>query len=140
MDSKFPFTQIVKGSQLNDHFLVNCIEQSKATSPYELDGVVLSENHTNQSIKYKTLDANSITTSPWRKDLPIEISKWGLLKPRVEINPVKLFDTVVTFATAFNMKYVYDNKLGPGSTITLTKSGSVIPYILGSTPSTVPRL
>jgi DNA ligase (NAD+) len=135
---KVPFTQIVKGSQLNDHFLVNCIEQSKATSPHELDGVVLSENHSGQSIKYKTLDKNSITTSAF-KDLPIEISKWGLFKPRVEINPVKLFDTVVTFATAFNMKYVYDNKLGPGSTITLTKSGSVIPYILGSTPSTVPN-
>jgi DNA ligase (NAD+) len=134
---KVPFTQIVKGSQLNDKFLMNCIEQSKANSAYELDGVVLSENHTNQSIKYKILDANAITTSPWR-DMPVEISKWGLLKPRIEINPVKLFDTVVTFATAFNMKYVYDNKLGPGSTITLTKSGSVIPYILGSTPSTVP--
>lgn len=133
---KVPFTQVVRGYHLDDTFLTNCIVQSKATSAYELDGIVLSDNHSGQSIKYKMVDANSVVFSPFAR-LHMEISKWGRFKPRIEITPVKLYDTIVTFATAFNMKYVLENKLGPGSTIQITKSGSVIPYILGSTPSTV---
>lgn len=129
------FAHVAVGRQLDDAFLGNAVEQSKNKSEYELDGVVVTVNDTYQSIKYKILDLNNITRSNY-KNLHIEISKWGLLKPRVEINPVKLFDTVVTFATAFNMKYVIENQIGPGSTLEITKSGSVIPYILGTTPST----
>lgn len=126
---KIPFTQVVRGYQLDDAFLINCIKQSKAASVYELDGIVLSANSTGQSVKYKMVDANSIATTTV-KAIHWEISKWGLLKPRVEIVPVRLHDTVVTFATGHNAKFIFERKLMPGSVIQVIKAGSVIPQIL----------
>ena len=57
-------------------------------------------------------------------------SKDKYLKPRIKIDPpIKLGGVTITFATAFNAKYVCDNKLGPGAKIKITRSGDVIPYI-----------
>jgi NAD-dependent DNA ligase len=52
------------------------------------------------------------------------------LKPLVEINPVELVGTTVTFATAHNAKFVESNKLGKGAKIKIIRSGDVIPYIM----------
>jgi NAD-dependent DNA ligase len=43
---------------------------------------------------------------------------------------VRLSGVNVTRATAFNAAYIRDNKIGPGSKVTLTRSGDVIPYIV----------
>ena len=42
------------------------------------------------------------------------VSKWGQLKPRVEIQPVKLQGVTITFTTGFNAKFIVDNSIGPG--------------------------
>jgi NAD-dependent DNA ligase len=57
-------------------------------------------------------------------------SKDGFLKPRIKIKPVELLGTTVTYATAFNAKYIVDNNIGPGAKIKIVRSGDVIPYIL----------
>lgn len=58
------------------------------------------------------------------------VSKWGQLKPRVSIEPVKLGGVTINYTTGFNGKYIYDNKIGEGSIIKITRSGDVIPYIV----------
>ena len=58
------------------------------------------------------------------------ISKWGYIKPRVEIIPVKLSGVTITWTTGFNAKYIKENKIGKGSIIEITRSGDVIPYIV----------
>jgi NAD-dependent DNA ligase len=56
-------------------------------------------------------------------------SKDGYLKPRVEIEPIKLGGVTITYATGFNAAFIRDNKIGIGSLIELIRSGDVIPYI-----------
>jgi NAD-dependent DNA ligase len=52
------------------------------------------------------------------------ISKWGQLKPRI-LGGVK-----ISYTTGFNGKYVYENNIGEGAIIKITRSGDVIPYIV----------
>jgi NAD-dependent DNA ligase len=62
-------------------------------------------------------------------DVLWEISKDGYLKPKIKIETVELLGSEITYATAFNAKYIFDNNIGPGSVIKIIKSGDVIPYI-----------
>ena len=63
-------------------------------------------------------------------DVIWNVSKWGQLKPRIKIKPVKLGGVEITYTTGFNAKYIYDNKIGEGAIIKITRSGDVIPYIV----------
>jgi NAD-dependent DNA ligase len=51
------------------------------------------------------------------------------LKPKVLFNPVKLEGSMVKQATGHNAKFIFENRIGPGSKIIVIKSGSVIPKI-----------
>lgn len=131
------------GSTLDDVVLTDALKFARKVSPYELDGLVITANelvqvqsHRNSvslnpehSCKYKVNDEDSIVKTTVKAVL-WEISKNGFLKPRVEIKPVQLFGTTVSYATGYNAKFIYDNKIGPGAVITITKSGTVIPMIL----------
>ncbi len=141
-----PFTTM-RGRAIKADELATYTEQVKKASArdgYELDGIVLTINDyavdTNKrrstttlnpehSIKYKIIDEDSVVNATvvgvlW------EISKSGFLKPRVQISPVNLYGTTVTFATGFNAKFIYENQIGPGAIVKITKAGSVIPQIL----------
>lgn len=63
------------------------------------------------------------------QDVLWELSKTGYYVPRVKVRPVDLSGATVTYATAFNAKYIKDNHIGKGTKIRLTRSGEVIPYI-----------
>ena len=56
-------------------------------------------------------------------------SKDGLLKPRIQIEPVTIGGAKIEYATAFNAKFVEDNKIGVGAVVRLIRSGDVIPHI-----------
>lgn len=64
----------------------------------------------------------------------------GYLKPRVEIDPIELNGVTISFATGFNAKFILDNVIGPGSKVTITRSGDVIPYIVKVEEREVERL
>lgn len=56
-------------------------------------------------------------------------SKHGLLKPVLLLKPQVLDGVTISRSTAFNGKYVYTNKLGPGAVVELVRSGGVIPDV-----------
>ena len=58
------------------------------------------------------------------------ISKHKLIKPKIRIKPVNLNGVTITFASAFNAKFVVENSLGNGAKVVLTRSGDVIPFII----------
>lgn len=134
---------IIQADLLNDDLLTKYLKRVRMVSLYELDGIVITAEEIKQvpgqrnsislnpehSCKYKINDESSFVTATV-KQVIWEISKSGFLKPRVEIIPVDLFGTTVTYATGFNGKFIKDNQIGTGSTITITKSGTVIPYIV----------
>jgi NAD-dependent DNA ligase len=62
-------------------------------------------------------------------DIEWNISKDGLIKPVLILEPVHIGGVEITRVTAHNAKNIVDKKLGPGAVIKLIRSGDVIPYI-----------
>lgn len=137
------YRTFVATDKTDDEFLINSLKKARLESDYELDGIVLTANDIDQlqtkrnsvslnpehSCKFKTLPDDAYATTFVRNVL-WEVSKSGYLKPRVEIEPVELFGTTVTFATGFNGKFIMENAIGVGAKVKVTKSGAVIPQIV----------
>lgn len=137
-----PSLYTVACTSLTDAVMTKILKEARLASPYELDGIVITADEIDvrpqrgsislnpeHSCKFKVNDDDSIVDVDV-KDVLWEISKSGYWKPRVEIFPVDLFGTTVTYATGFNGKFIKDNGIGPGAKVRITKSGTVIPYIL----------
>jgi DNA ligase (NAD+) len=135
--------ELSRAGDHNDNTLADQLKKFRKLSKYELDGIVITINNAvdhkqlsnssslnpEYSVKFKILDKDSIVETTV-VDVHYELSQHGFFKPRVEVIPVSLFGTVVTFATGFNGRFIYNNKIGPGARIRITKAGQVIPYIL----------
>lgn len=131
------------GNELNDEKLKELYTSMADESLYLLDGIVITINdyatmkklsksssiNPEHSVKYKNISDEHILETIVKK-VHWKLSKSGYYKPRVEITPVNLFGTTVTFATGFNGKFIVDNGIGSGSKIKITKAGAVIPYIV----------
>lgn len=141
------------GSALTDALLSGILSRFKKGSAYELDGIVLTvDDYSNfenvsksaslnpeHSVKYKVLDESSVLEAVV-VNVHWKISKTGFYKPRVEIEPVELMGSTITYATGFNGKFIYENGIGPGAVIKITKAGSVIPYIMKVTSPVAPKM
>lgn len=65
------------------------------------------------------------------KSINWKTSKAGALKPVVNIEAVDTGDCMMENPTGYNAKYIFDNGIGAGAKIIVTRSGGVIPKILG---------
>lgn len=113
------------------------IERRKE-SDHEIDGIVCTDDskiysheggYPEHAFAFKMLLPDQI-----RDTKVVEVlwkpSKDGLLKPTIVIEPVKITGVTCKKATAFNARFIIDNKIGPGAKIKIVRSGDVIPYIL----------
>lgn len=129
--------------EMNDDSLTNMLNTVRKFSPYELDGIVIEINSASvrerlktddlnpgYAVKFKVADASNLAITTV-KEVEWNVSKDGYLKPRVRIEPVDLVGVTIQHATGFNAKFIKDNQIGPGAKIRITRSGDVIPYILG---------
>ena len=103
---------------------------------YEIDGIIITHDKI-----YKRESKNPEHAFAFKMVLSDQVaeakvvnvlwsaSKDGFLKPRIQIEPIKLGGTTIEYATAFNAAFVEKNKLGIGSLIKIIRSGDVIPYI-----------
>jgi NAD-dependent DNA ligase/predicted GIY-YIG superfamily endonuclease len=62
-------------------------------------------------------------------DVLWSVSKDGLIKPRVQFEPVTIGGVTITYATGINARFIVDNNIGLGALVSLTRSGDVIPKI-----------
>ena len=118
--------------------LVELLVRFKDTSEYEIDGIIVQPNEAYErntsgnpdyAFAFKMrLGSNLIETTVM--EVEWNISKWGMLKPRVRIEPVSLGGVTITYTTGFNGKYIFDNNIGTRAVIRITRSGDVIPYIV----------
>ncbi len=110
----------------------------KTASPFEIDGIIVQSNvpyfrnnsgNPEYAFAFKMMMEDAVVET---EVLRVEwnLSKRGYLKPRLELSPVSTGGVVIKFATAFNAKFIEDNKLGPGAKVLVTRSGDVIPYIV----------
>jgi DNA ligase (NAD+) len=81
------------------------------------------------AVAYKAQFDDAIVTTEVTK-IDWNISKTGIIVPRVTYKPVQLNGTTCTAASGFNYKFIHDNSLGIGSLIKLQKGGDIIPDIV----------
>lgn len=130
-------TAPMPGSVLSESELTRMLNETRRTSIYELDGVVVSLDVRDQGhngkpldIKYKVADASNYASAVV-KGVVWTPSKDGYLKPIITISPVDLVGVTVQKCTGFNAKFIRDNAIQPGTVIKVTRSGDVIPYCMG---------
>ena len=103
---------------------------------YDIDGVIVVDNHqyprTSKNPKhafaFKMVLSDQMVESKV-VDVIWTPSKSGYLKPRIQIQPVKIGGATITYATAHNADFIVKNKIGIGSVILLIRSGDVIPKV-----------
>lgn len=108
------------------------------THKYEIDGIVVLddskyyplEDGSNPSygFAFKQLLTDQIAEATV-VDVLWEVSKDKYIKPKIKINTIELGGVEITYATAFNAKFVIDNCIGPGALVQIVRSGDVIPKI-----------
>ncbi len=124
--------------KLDEKTLEDYLKDRRKNSSYDVDGIVcfdsskehkLLPGNPDYGFAFKMVLDDQFTIATIKRII-WEPTMDSYLKPVVEINPVDLVGTTVTFATAHNAKMVYDNKLGKGAKIKIIRSGDVIPYIM----------
>jgi NAD-dependent DNA ligase len=125
-------------NDISEPILKNYLLERRKESEFEIDGIVCFDN----SKIHELPDGNPDYGFAFKMILDEQIAiaevvriKWeesrdGYLKPTIEIKPVRIGGTTITFATGHNAKFIVDNKLGPGAKIKIIRSGDVIPYVL----------
>ena len=124
--------------QINVENLLQTLIEFKKTSEFEIDGIIIQGNtpyerntvgNPDYAFAFKArlegseVDAKVVGVN-WN------MSKWGQLKPQIEIEPIKLGGVTITYTTGFNGNYIEENKIGPGAVVKMIRSGEVIPYII----------
>jgi NAD-dependent DNA ligase len=112
--------------------------EGRKSNKYEIDGVVIlddskyypleSGSNPSYGFAFKQLLTDQIAEATVI-DVLWEVSKDKYIKPKIQINTIELGGVEITFATAFNAKFVVDNCIGPGALIQIVRSGDVIPKI-----------
>jgi len=110
---------------------------------YEIDGLILEvddlaiqdrmgrETSTNnptwaRALKHKCFETSEVTVVT---NIEWNVSKQGLLKPTVNIEPVHLDGVVIRNVTGNNARYVKELGIGVGARVRVVRSGMVIPVI-----------
>jgi NAD-dependent DNA ligase/DNA polymerase/3'-5' exonuclease PolX len=128
--------QALNYEQLTNDYLSNKLIEFRTTYEYSIDGIICIDDNlhdrksknpehafafkmvlTDQVIEAKVLDVL------W------SVSKDGLIKPRVQFEPVTIGGVTITYATGINARFIVDNNIGLGALVSLTRSGDVIPKI-----------
>jgi DNA ligase (NAD+) len=128
-------------SDLSEDLLIDLFH--KFSTEYEIDGLIIElndlelqdklgrETSSNNPVWARAFKHPSFEQSAETDVIGISwnISKQGLLKPILHINPVKLDGVTVSNVTGNNARFVKDLGLGVGAKVVVKRSGMVIPII-----------
>ena len=136
---------LILGSEITDDVLSDMLTQAHIDSPWALDGLVLTINSVATQERLTSEKTRDSLTPAFAKKFKIgqaenlaiteivaihrEVSKHGVLKPVIEVDPIDLMGVTISRATAFNEKFLKTNDVGVGTKVAITRSGDVIPFI-----------
>lgn len=122
---------------LSNEYLSKKLMDRRKDSPYEVDGIVIAHNALHPRTKGNPKHAFAFKNIQMLEKAEVNVShvEWNISKdgyiiPTVIFNPVSLAGVSIQRASGFNGKYIFDNKIGPGSVIIIIRSGDVIPHIV----------
>ncbi|NBV84410.1 hypothetical protein EBR57_09885, partial [bacterium] len=134
----FNVVQHCFATSLSNTHLSEILVDWRANYDYEIDGVIVSNDvvyprtrttrNPEHAFAFKMVLSDQMAEAKV-VDVIWTPSKDGLLKPRVQIEPLRLGGVTIEFATGFNAAFIETNKIGVGAVIQLIRSGDVIPYI-----------
>lgn len=128
-------------SDLTINGLQENLAYNKKHSEYEIDGVICqpnkpyyrnSDGNPSYAFAFKMMMGGNILDTKV-VDVQWNVSKWGQLKPRIELEPISLGGVTITWTSGFNARFIVDECIGPGAIVKITRSGDVIPYIVAVT-------
>ena len=126
--------------------LIYFLEKNKENSSYDIDGLVMTPiNYVRENVE---LPKNKVSFKVNEKPVETKVQKveWrvgrtGRVIPLVWVEPIEIQGVTIQKATGFNYKFIVDHKLGKGSTVSIVRSGDVIPYIVNvENEGTGPRI
>jgi len=101
-----------------DHLLDN------KDQDYDIDGYVVQSG--DEKIAYKH-DSEAVETEV--ENIEWNVTRTGRIQPVLNVKPIYITGIEVRNATAFNAKFIRDNRLGKGSKVSIVRANEVIPYI-----------
>lgn len=135
--SMLPWIEMQR-SEMSVESLTSLLDEWTKDCMFAMDGLVVTEDrmytrNTSGNPKYSIAfkkETGTETAMTTVTKVTWDVSRWGLLKPVVHIEPVQLSGVTIQKCSGHNAKYISDNKIGPGAQIVCVRSGAVIPYIV----------
>lgn len=132
----FQVVQNVVQQDVTNEYLSSVLVDWRTNYMYEIDGIIVGDDHIyprtdknpEHAFAFKMVISDQVAEAKV-VDVEWNISKTGYLKPRVEIEPIRLGGVTIKHATGFNGNFIESNKIGIGAIIEIIRSGDVIPYI-----------
>lgn len=143
---KVPSISFLKYDELTADNLSYEVKKRRNVCPYDMDGIVISadipcnfpsQGNPKHMIAFKIAGDMVVTTV---KFVEWNVSKHGLFKPKVHIEPIQLSGVTVSKASGFNAKFIVEKGVGPGAQVIITRGGDVIPDIVDVIKSVDPDL
>ncbi len=140
-----PINGMIPKENISIDYLSLLLDKCKKTSKYEIDGLVVADNNFHQETKGEdpkytvAFKKNAEGVQATVVDVLWEETRYGLLKPRVQIKPVDVGGVTITYLSGFHAQFIRDNKIGPNTILTICRSGDVIPHIMNVIQPTNPK-
>lgn len=118
--------------------LIKTLQEYRNKSKYPTDGIVIGDDSKPYNITDKATPEHSFAfkmalDEQRKKTTVIRVnwkpSKHNKLSPQIHYEPVIIGGDTFQYTSGFNARYIYQNKIGKGTKITIIRSGDVIPYI-----------
>jgi DNA ligase (NAD+) len=131
-----PYYLLSFSNSVNNEYLKNELLKRKEESIYDIDGIIITHNsiypriskNPSHAFAYKTeMDYQIVKTEV--VDIEWNVSKDGLLKPKIKLIPVKINNINIEYVSGYNGFYIESNKIGKGCKVEIIRSGDVIPVI-----------
>lgn len=125
---KMNVVTFIKMEHATQKDLIEYYIQRRKDSIYNIDGLVLTtEDGNSVAFKMDLSEQMGITTII---KINWEITMYGYLQPVINVEPIELLGSTIQYISAYNAKYVKDNKLSAGVKVKIIKSGDIIPKIV----------
>ncbi|NCC63026.1 MAG: DNA ligase (NAD(+)) LigA [Spirochaetia bacterium] len=120
------------------HYIEKQIE-SRASLPYEIDGLVAkvnelearkqlgyTEHHPRWALAYKFESPQAQTVL---QEIDLQVGRTGRITPVARVNPVKVAGSTIKNITLHNQEYINMLELGLGDVVEISRRGDVIPAV-----------
>lgn len=134
-----------KFSSITKANLSTLLNTRKSKSNYEIDGIIVAKDEKYDYIKEgnpKHAFAYKENSQENHKKTTVVKVEWNIskdkyVKPIIHVKQVCINNVCIKKTTGYNAKYIFDNKIGEGTEITIERSGDVIPKIVSIDKPTI---